>query len=67
MKDDSALNPVTGAEVPVPDDAEDVINTMRGELDGALAGLKLFSSDDKTRAPRPWPPWIMIRPNRACR
>jgi urea transport system permease protein len=52
MKDDKGTDPVTGAEVPVPDDAEDVINNnfMRGELDGALAGLKLFSKDDKTRA-----------------
>jgi urea transport system permease protein len=37
--------------MPVPEGAEDVMinNRMRGELDSALAALKLFSKDDKTR------------------
>ena len=52
MKDDKGYDPVTGAESPVPTDAEDVINNnaMRSELDTALAALKLFSKDDKIRA-----------------
>jgi len=51
MKDDKGYDPVTGAEAAVPDDAEDVIsnNRMRGEIDSALAALKLFSKDDKVR------------------
>ena len=45
VRDDKAIDPVTGAERTLPDDAEDVINNnrMRGELDTALAALKLFS------------------------
>lgn len=52
IKDDKGFDPVTGAEVKVPEDAEDVINNnmMRGELDTALAALKLFSKDEKVRA-----------------
>ncbi|MDP1566361.1 MAG: urea ABC transporter permease subunit UrtB [Polaromonas sp.] len=52
IKDDKAYDPVTGAEMTVPDDAEDVINNnlMRGELDNALASIKLFSREDKVRA-----------------
>ncbi|WP_341912932.1 urea ABC transporter permease subunit UrtB [Polaromonas sp. YR568] len=52
MKDDKGYDPITGAELTVPADAEDVINNnmMRGELDNALAALKLFSKDDKVRA-----------------
>lgn len=52
VRDDKAVDPVTGAEAPVPADAEDVINNnrMRGELDTALAALKLFSKDAKLRA-----------------
>jgi len=51
VKDDKGFDPVSGAEVAVPDDAEDVMinNRMRGELDSALAALKLFSKDEKTR------------------
>ncbi|AYQ26816.1 MULTISPECIES: urea ABC transporter permease subunit UrtB [unclassified Polaromonas] len=51
MKDDKAFDPITGAEVPLPADAEDVINPnlMRSELDNALAALKLFSKDEKLR------------------
>jgi len=52
IKDDKGFDPVTGVEVKVPEDAEDVINNnmMRGELDTALAALKLFSKDEKVRA-----------------
>jgi urea transport system permease protein len=52
MKDGKGYDPVTGAELPVPDAAEDVINNneMRSELDAALASVKLFSKDDKVRA-----------------
>ena len=52
IKDDKGYDPVTGAELTVPADAEDVINNnmMRGELDTALAALKLFSKDQKVRA-----------------
>ncbi len=52
VKDDKAIDPVTGASMPMPDAVEDVINNnrMRGELDTALAALKLFSKDDKVRA-----------------
>ncbi len=51
VKDGKGSDPVTGAAVPVPDAAEDIINNnrMRGELDNALAALKLFSKDDKQR------------------
>jgi urea transport system permease protein len=52
MKGEQATDPVTGAEVALPEGAEDVINNnrMRGELDNALAALKLFSKDDGLRA-----------------
>jgi urea transport system permease protein len=52
VKDGKAMDPVTGAEAAVPADAEDIINNnrMRGELDTALAALKLFSKDDALRA-----------------
>lgn len=52
IKDGQGFDPVTGAQAAVPADAEDVVNNnrMRGELDGALAALKLFSRDDKVRA-----------------
>ncbi|NMM11728.1 MAG: urea ABC transporter permease subunit UrtB [Polaromonas sp.] len=48
---DKAFDPVTGAELLLPADAEDVINSnlMRSELDNALAGLKLFSKDEHVR------------------
>lgn len=51
VRDGKAYDPVSGAEAAVPDGAEDVINNnrMRGELDSALAALKLFSKDEKTR------------------
>ncbi len=52
MRDGKGFDPVTGAAVAVTDTADDVINNnrMRGEIDTALASLKLFSKDDKTRA-----------------
>ena len=48
---DRAIDPVTHAEFVVPEGAEDVINNnrMRGELDSAMAALKLFSKDDAVR------------------
>ena len=51
VKDGKGFDPVTGVQAPVPEDAEDVANNnrMRGELDTALAALKLFSKDDKVR------------------
>ncbi|MBV8619946.1 MAG: urea ABC transporter permease subunit UrtB [Curvibacter sp.] len=51
VRDDKALDPSTGAEAPMPDDAEDVVNNnrMRAELDNALAALKLLSSDEAQR------------------
>ncbi|MDO8448792.1 MAG: urea ABC transporter permease subunit UrtB [Rhodoferax sp.] len=51
MKDGKGFDPVSGAEAVVPEGAEDVMNNnrMRGELDSALAALRLFSKDDKTR------------------
>jgi urea transport system permease protein len=52
MKDDKGFDPVSGAEVAVPETAEDIINNneMRGELDTALATIKLFSTDATVRA-----------------
>jgi len=51
MKDGKGFDPVTGAEVAVPEAAEDVINNnqMRTELGAALALAGLQSSDDKLR------------------
>ncbi len=51
LKGDQGFDAVTGAAVQVPDNAEDVVsnNRMRGELDTALATLRLFSKDDKVR------------------
>ena len=51
MKDGKGHDPVTGVEVAVPEAAEDVINNnqMRGELDAALASIKLFSPDVAVR------------------
>ena len=51
VKDGKGSDPVTGAAVAVPEGAEDVSNNnrMRGELDIALAALRLFSKDDKVR------------------
>ncbi len=51
VKDGKGYDPVSGSELILPADAEDVINNnlMRGELEAAVAGFKLFSPDDKTR------------------
>jgi urea transport system permease protein len=50
-RDGKGIDPVTGAAVALPADAEDVVsnNRMRGEIDSALASLKLFSKDDALR------------------
>ena len=47
VKDGKGFDPVTGEAVTVPEDAEDVMlnNRLRGEIDTALAALKLFSAD----------------------
>jgi urea transport system permease protein len=52
IKEGKGFDPVSGAEMPLPADAEDVINNnrMRGELDTAMAALKLFSKEEKLRA-----------------
>lgn len=52
VRDDQGVDPVTGAVVALPEEAEDVINNnrMRGELDQALAALKLFSRDAAVRS-----------------
>jgi urea transport system permease protein len=51
VRNSKATDPATGAEVPLPPDAEDVVNNnrMRGEVDTALAALKLFSPDKALR------------------
>ncbi|WP_413899777.1 urea ABC transporter permease subunit UrtB [Rhodoferax sp.] len=51
VRDGKGMDPSTGTEVPVPEGAEDVMNNnrMRGELDSALAALKLFSKDETIR------------------
>ena len=52
LKDDKGFDAATGAEVPIPDDAEDIVNNnrMRGAFDGTLASLKLLSKDRAERA-----------------
>ena len=52
MKGDKGHDPVTGTEAAVPAAAEEVVNNnqMRGELDAALASIKLFSADAGVRA-----------------
>ncbi len=49
--DGKGMDPVTQAEVVVPDTAEDVMNNnrMRAELDNALAALQLLSPDVAVR------------------
>jgi urea transport system permease protein len=51
VKDGKGFDPVTSAQTALPADAEDVVsnNRMRGEIDSALASLKLFSKDDVLR------------------
>jgi urea transport system permease protein len=48
---DKGLDPVSGVAVALPDTAEDVMNNnrMHGELDNALAALKLLSPDETVR------------------
>ena len=48
---DKAVDPVSGTETALPDTAEEVMNNnrMRGELDSALASLKLLSADAGVR------------------
>ncbi|MBX3621346.1 MAG: urea ABC transporter permease subunit UrtB, partial [Rhizobacter sp.] len=52
VKDDKALDAVTGAEATLPEDAEDVVNNnrMRGALQAALGALQLSSPDAQARA-----------------
>lgn len=51
VRDAQAFDPVTGAAVALPEGAEDAMvnNRMRGELDTALASLRLFSRNDAVR------------------
>jgi urea transport system permease protein len=51
VRDGQGLDPVTGQAVVVPPEAEEVMlnNRLRGEIDTALAALKLFSPDVKLR------------------
>ena len=51
VRDGQGLDPVTGEARTVPADAEDVMlnNRLRGEIDTALAALKLFSGEVKLR------------------
>ena len=50
-RDDTAVDPVSGAPSTLPDTAEDVMNNnrMRGEIDSVLASLKLLSADVAVR------------------
>ncbi len=52
LKDGKAYDPVTNAELALPSALDDITNNnrMRGELDNALAALKLFSKDQPVRA-----------------
>jgi len=51
VKDNQGVDPVSGAAMPLPDTAEDVMsnNRMRGELDNAMAAMKLLSPDVAVR------------------
>ncbi len=52
VKDGKATDPVSGVDMLLPTNAEDIINNnrMRGEIDTALAALKLFSKDAAQRS-----------------
>jgi urea transport system permease protein len=52
VRDDKAVDAVSGAVATLPDDAEDVVNNnrMRTELEATLAALALFSPDRAARA-----------------
>lgn len=51
VKGPQSFDPVSGAVTPLPEGAEDLMlnNRLRGELDSALAAVKLFSPDEKIR------------------
>ncbi len=51
VRDGVGTDPVTGQPVTVPDDAEDVMNNnrLRGELDTALAAIRLLSPELRRR------------------
>ena len=51
VKNDKAVDPVSGTETALPDTAEDVMNNnrMRGEIDTAMASLKLLSPEAAVR------------------
>ena len=51
VRDNKGFDPATGAEVAVPDGAEDIINNnrMRSEIDAALASIRLLSKDERVR------------------
>jgi urea transport system permease protein len=52
VQDDKAVNALTGAEAPLPEDAEEAFNNnrMRREIEGALAALQLQSPQRELRA-----------------
>ncbi len=52
VRDDKATDAATGAPATLPPDAEDIVNSnrMRGEIEAALASLKLLSPDVSQRA-----------------
>lgn len=52
QKNDQTLDALTGAPTTLPAGAEDVVNSnrIRGELEAALAGFKLLSTDPAQRA-----------------
>jgi len=51
VKDEKAFDPVTGAALALPDDAQEVVNNnlMRGALDTAQAAMQLGSKDKAVR------------------
>ncbi len=52
MRGDKAIDAVSGLDVTLPDGVEDAMvnNRLRGELDSAMASIKLLSKDVKVRA-----------------
>ncbi len=51
VRDGKTIDAVSGAEVALPPNAEDIVNNnrVRGELDNAKAALSLLSSDESAR------------------
>ena len=51
VQGDTVIDAVSGAAASLPDDAEDVVNNnrMRGELEAAMAALKLFAKEASLR------------------